>query len=604
MANRSIRLRLAVLASCAAAALLTAGSVQAQTRHHYEISGGDLSAAMAQFSRQSDQEVMFDGALVEGRRTSGFSGDETAAIVLARLLERSGLTFRETADGTLLVLPLSPVTKIAAVRMVMVDAAAEAPEPTPAPRTTEVGEVVVTGSRVITNGNQAPTPITVFQAEKLAQMSPSGIAKALIEMPQFAGSAPERGQNQADRNAAGAYLNLRQFGTQRNLILMDGIRVAPTSAAGGVDINVLPQGLIQRVDIVTGGASAVYGSDAITGVVNFVLDHNFNGVKGSVQYGTSRYGDANSWRASVTAGTPVLDDRGHFEVTYDHSQLDGVADDGHRGDQAGYPNFWTIGGAGTAAAPFVLVHNSRSYSTGAPGGVIKTLGTMRDIVFKENGVPTPFVHGTLVPGSTGLESGGDGAYFDGMNIISPLTTDQGMARFDYKLTNNISAFVQGSYAQFATDYNWQSVSMLNKTILSGNPFIPASLQQFMTDTKVASFNISRVNATVQGYKPFRSNIFSSTKYLVAGLNGDLHGWRWEMSYSYARALEHVINENNLNQEKLAAALDVVRSPTTGQPVCQISLTTSASRFPDCVPLNLFGPTAPTQAAMDFVQRLH
>jgi iron complex outermembrane receptor protein len=122
----------------------------------------------------------------------------------------------------------------------------------------------------------------------------------------------------------GNYLNLRNLGTTRSLILLDGVRVPPTSFAGGVDINTLPQALVQRVDVVTGGASAAYGSDALVGVVNFILDKNFKGVKGSIQGGTSKYGDANSYKATLAAGMSFAGGRGHIEGSVEHFESDPI----------------------------------------------------------------------------------------------------------------------------------------------------------------------------------------------------------------------------------------------------------------------------------------
>src|SRR5690606_5953733 len=133
----------------------------------------------------------------------------------------------------------------------------------------EIESVVVTGSRVVTDGNQAPTPVTVLAAEQLLQTTPSNIPDALNRLPQFAGQTAQRNIQNAQSNATGSFLNLRRFGSNRNLILIDGSRVPPTAASGAVDTNVIPQSLVQRVEIVTGGASAVYGSDAVTGVINF-----------------------------------------------------------------------------------------------------------------------------------------------------------------------------------------------------------------------------------------------------------------------------------------------------------------------------------------------
>jgi outer membrane cobalamin receptor len=178
-----------------------------------------------------------------------------------------------------------------------------------------VEEVVVTGSRIVRDGFQAPTPVTTLAADDLAAKAPTNIPDALNQLPQFRGSASNSRSVTWNTNSPnqGNYLNLRNLGTTRSLILLDGVRVPPTSFAGGVDINTLPQALVQRVDVVTGGASAAYGSDAVVGVVNFVLDKAFTGVKANIQAGTSRYADGNSYKVSVAGGTPFLDGRGHIE---------------------------------------------------------------------------------------------------------------------------------------------------------------------------------------------------------------------------------------------------------------------------------------------------
>src|SRR5580700_6048972 len=159
-----------------------------------------------------------------------------------------------------------------------------------------VETVVVTGSRVITDIASSPTPVTEVTAEQLLTTTPSNVSDALNKLPVFQGSATQRNAGSASGNAGGDFLNLRNFGQQRTLVLMDGMRVPASNQAGSVDISTLPQELFQRVDVVTGGASAVYGSDAITGVVNFILDKHFEGVKYEANAGISQYADGFSYK--------------------------------------------------------------------------------------------------------------------------------------------------------------------------------------------------------------------------------------------------------------------------------------------------------------------
>src|SRR5438067_9829255 len=142
---------------------------------------------------------------------------------------------------------------------------------------TATESVVVTGSRVITDLTTSPPPITAISTDQLAATSPIDIPDALNQLPVFLGGSAPSDTNSAANGARGNVLNLRNFGASRTLVLFDGHRQPPSNSDGTVDIDTLPQMLMQRVDFVTGGASAVYGSDAVTGVVNFVVDKHFTG---------------------------------------------------------------------------------------------------------------------------------------------------------------------------------------------------------------------------------------------------------------------------------------------------------------------------------------
>jgi len=226
------------------------------------------------------------------------------------------------------------------------DASAEQDQAAPA-------DIVVTGSRIVRNGDTLPTPVTVVTTDSLLKTSPSNIPDGLKKLPAFANSRGTAVQGDATDNATGAYLNLRGFGIQRNLILLDGHRVAPTSYTGAVDTNVLPQMLMSRVDVVTGGASAVYGSDAVSGVVNFVLDKKFTGLKVEANSGISSRGDAFSWRAAAAFGTNFANDRGHFMASFEHFDQKGILKEARASGRDGYG----VVGSGTAANPFRGVNN-------------------------------------------------------------------------------------------------------------------------------------------------------------------------------------------------------------------------------------------------------
>lgn len=175
-----------------------------------------------------------------------------------------------------------------------------------APAGGAVEEVVVTGSRIVSNGFNAPTPVTTVSAQALTEAAPSNIPDALNQLPQFSNSRSPQASStwNASSPQQGNFLNLRGLGSTRSIILLDGVRVPPTSFDGAVDVNTLPQSLVSRVDVVTGGASAAYGSDAVVGAVNFVLDKTFTGIKGSVSTGISSRNDNGATEARLPLARP------------------------------------------------------------------------------------------------------------------------------------------------------------------------------------------------------------------------------------------------------------------------------------------------------------
>jgi len=165
-------------------------------------------------------------------------------------------------------------------------------------------EIIVTGSRLATDGTKTPTPVTVASAEQLQLSAPRTLTEALTQLPAFKGSVGVQTQGTGTTGNNGAsYLNLRGLGTSRTLVLLDGRRVVAASSAGSVDISLLPEALIRQVEIVTGGASAAYGSDAVAGVVNFILDTRLEGLRATAQGGLTDKGDAGNYKFSFAGGT-------------------------------------------------------------------------------------------------------------------------------------------------------------------------------------------------------------------------------------------------------------------------------------------------------------
>ena len=190
----------------------------------------------------------------------------------------------------------------------------------------ELEEVVVTGSRVVRDGYDAPTPVNVLGADEIKAAAAPNIADFVNTLPSVAGSATAANSagSLSNGQAGISALNLRALGTGRTLVLFDGQRSVVSAATGQVDTNTFPQALISRVEVVTGGASSAYGSDAVGGVVNFILDKDYTGVKATAEYGETTYGDNENWKFNLTAGAKFAGGRGHVLFSGERVRQDGV----------------------------------------------------------------------------------------------------------------------------------------------------------------------------------------------------------------------------------------------------------------------------------------
>ncbi len=185
----------------------------------------------------------------------------------------------------------------------------------------EVEELVVTGSRIQVPGLESASPIMTVGAAEISLQQQPEVEKIIRFLPI---SVPGDGDAVNNGTAGVSTINLRGLGAQRNLVLIDGQRVTPYNTAGQVDVSVIPTAFLERVDIITGGASAVYGSDAISGAINFILKKNFEGVELDTKYSVTGAGDGEVISTSLTFGSNVADGRGNVAMSLNYSQREGV----------------------------------------------------------------------------------------------------------------------------------------------------------------------------------------------------------------------------------------------------------------------------------------
>lgn len=467
-------------------------------------------------------------------------------------------------------------------------------EPAGRSETASVETVTVTGSRIVRSGAEAPTPVTVASSEDLSRLSAESVPAGLAKLPVF---APVKSSNSAfdgGYQPTGNFLDIRGLNPIRTLILQDGHRVPSTYFDGTVDVNTLPQMLIERVEVVTGGASAVYGSDAVAGVANFILDKKFQGFKGNVQGGISTYGDARSIRVGLAGGMDVLS-RGHLIGSIEYYNRDPISavPRPHGADTT------SMTGIGTAARPLTLAYNTR-LNTATFGGLVTT-GPFANQTFAPDGTLVPFNKGAATLNND-VSIGGDGSYLYPANLLPSLQTAQAFGRFDYELSSNTTAYVQASYAQTRTVSRNQNLIHTQGsnalTVYSGNPYLLPQYQAVLTATNTPSFNLARYDRDFGTRLRIKNQ--TSSLNLNVGIQGTLWGeFNWEAYYTHGQGRTRQATANNVNTQRMYAAVDAVRDPSTGNIVCRVSLTAPGA-YPGCTPLNVLGDGAGSQAAFDYI----
>jgi outer membrane receptor protein involved in Fe transport len=480
--------------------------------------------------------------------------------------------------------------------------------------------ITVTGSRLRTNGMQAPVPVTVLPAEELQSMAPGNLIEGLAELPQFYNSqTPASPQGWFTRGGYGN-LDMRGLGINRTLTLLNGRRIVSNSAFGGVDINVFPEAMIASVETVTGGASAAYGTDAVAGVTNFILDTKFTGVRAEGQWGETTRGDSKNWEGSISAGIK-LGDRGHLLVSGEIFSQDGVHDFrgrdwyqswgtlvGPDGKIFAAPNVVSSGSSfdGIISSPNALINGLQFTSTGAtaPFVVGRPSYVLSGGVYVPNGTGTPGAHQSITAGGSGEDLAAEV-----QTVYPDVDRNSQFAYADYELADGFTVFAQYIRGQNKTfRYNTPRGSIQGSptavTIFQDNAFLPQSLRDTMVANSIASFTLRRTGSIEDiGQMWLKDNnvMQSWTGGFTWDIGGDgfMGGWQVDAYYQFGKNTR-IWKQYGLRVDRLFAAVDAVRDPS-GNIVCRVSLNAGgAAAFPGCQPLNLFGRGNASPGAVDYV----
>jgi outer membrane receptor protein involved in Fe transport len=528
---------------------------------------------------------------------------------------------------------------------------------TQAPGESNTESIIVTGSRLARSTFDTPSPVTVLGAEEFESLQITNVGEGVAELPAFRPSTNPSTNGFGSFNVGAQIVNLRGLGVTRNLVLVDGRRFAPTTREGSVDLNFIPSTLVSRVEVVTGGASAAYGSDALAGAVNVILDTRLDGLKAQVDYGWAGEGDGENLHAGAAFGTAFADGAGHFVIGGEYSDQKGVGSCFTRdwcevGTVVSNPGFNTPAGVGNGLPQYNRTDDnggwfitpagviSRFNNPAGAGSAIANIGGTGAITFDPDGTVRAAQPGTLGFGLSQL--GGDSyATYNEVDLVAPVERYAIFAHADFEFSDTLRGFIEGNYGHvdggtFQAAYFSSSIP-----IYADNPFIPAAVRAAFaapgdqaTPTgpltlvrpgtpgapPVTSFNLGKVFSDVE--RGFSRSVADSYR-ITTGLSGEFGGGlSWDAYYQYGRTDRLQTVDNNLvvgdparpvnsADQSLAAqsnarffwAADVVIDPSTGQPTCRALLSPNAAlraAAAGCVPINLFGEGNVTEAGKDFI----
>ena len=422
----------------------------------------------------------------------------------------------------------------------------------------ELEQIVVTGSRIARPDYESASPVVSVSQQLFQQSGSASVDTVINALPQFVPSITSTSNNPS--NAGQSNIDLRGLGSNRVLVLMDGRRVVPANGNGTVDLNLLPSSLIQNVEIISGGASAVYGSDAISGVVNFRLNTDFEGLEFDGTYGITEQGDGNEWQGTVSAGTKFADGRGHIMGAVSYTERDEVTQADRKFSEVALgwdgEDFVPVGsgtieeGRVTVAAPAATITQLFQQQYGIPGVTQTTYG------FNADG--TLFTLGTGAPGSVLNYRGpitnsfNDASYsynYAPPNYLQlPLERTSVFVAGSFDVTDNHQAYAQGIYADYTVDTALAPTPLSNVFTPPTNPFIPNDLQTLLDarTSPAARFPLTR-RMTEIGPRT-ESNEYEVYQFIL-GMKGDIvSDWTYDVYGSLGKVELNTDQSGNVSRE--------------------------------------------------------
>ncbi|MDH4048048.1 MAG: TonB-dependent receptor [Gammaproteobacteria bacterium] len=433
-----------------------------------------------------------------------------------------------------------------------------------------VEEIVVTGTRIRRRDFSSISPLTTIDRVNIEFSGRPTLEETLNRMPQV---MPDSGRTSNSGDGT-ARVNLRGLGAGRTLVLINGRRLAPSGVGTAVDLNNLPQTLVQRVEIITGGATAVYGSDAIAGVVNFILRDDFAGLSFDGNFGITEEGDARTRDVNVAFGHNLADGRGNVVLYADALERDELFAGEREFTRVALEDDWqgNLIPRGNFRVPELLIFQPVDVGGGPIFPIFESDGTFREFIDPD-----------------------DRYNFAPINYLQlPLSRVSAGVMADYGFADAIEVYVELGYANNEAETNLAEVPAGGAlTINLDNPFLAPESRQMLADNftvapNLATFPYGRRMSEVGPRITRNDRDFWRS---VVGVRGDLAGdWKYDAWLTLTDAKEKQFLVNDVSRSRFAQGLLV--DPSTGQ-----CMDTSGG----CVPVNPFGPGNISPEAADFIR---
>lgn len=434
----------------------------------------------------------------------------------------------------------------------------------------EVEEITVTGSRILRKDYETASPVFTLDAKSISDAGTPQIEQVLNELPQLVPTITTTSNNPSLGGQAN--VDLRGLGTGRTLVLVDGARVQPSTVSGTIDLNTIPAGLIESVEIVTGGGSAVYGSDAIAGVVNIKMRRDFEGVQISALSGQAAEGDGATTGINVLLGGNFAEGRGNAVLYMSYDDRDSVfAGDRAYSAVALGPTLAPLGSTSIPNGYYVASGNNPATQAAydavfgqygaAPGQVPNT----SYIGFNEGGSVFSRTGTVNFQGDTtdpGFNASNYTYNYSPVNYLQlPLERRQMAAFGHYALSDSVEVYAKMGYTNYtaAQELAASPVSSgVGTSMLPTNPYIPADLATILASRTNPDGSFLFTKRTLEVGSRNSTNSYDVVQTTL-GARGDFqfgeNDWNWDVLYGWGRTQRSELQSGNVSRSRLQSAYD-------------------------------------------------